>query len=193
MIFPEKLKEGCTIRVVAPTQSIKLPFITEDVIKIAIKRFEELKINVTFSKHIAEKDYFNSSSVKSRAEDLNEAFEDPTVKMIITAIGGYNSNEILPYLDYDLIKKNPKILYGYSDITAILNGIYTRTSLVTYYGPHFFDFGGKKGFEYSLEYFKKCLFSDEPFDVFPSEQWSNDRWVNNQENRNFIKIMAHLC
>lgn len=186
-IIPEKLKRNDEVRVVAPAQSIRLPFITPEVIKIATKRIKELGLKLTFGKHVKELNYFNSSSIKSRVEDIHEAFKDPNVKMIITVIGGYNSGEVLPYLDYDLIKENPKILCGYSDITALMTGIHTKTSLVTYYGPHFFDFGEKKGFDYTLEYFKKCLFNNEPFDVVPSKEWSNDRWANDQENRNFMK------
>ncbi|MGE1099278.1 LD-carboxypeptidase, partial [Bacillus altitudinis] len=76
-----------------------------------------------------------------RVEDLHEAFRDPNVKGIFTAVGGYNANQLLRYIDYELIKENPKVLMGYSDITAILLAIHKKTGLTTYSGPHFSTFG----------------------------------------------------
>ena len=164
-----------------------MPWLNEELQKIAIKRLEELGLKVSFSEHVNEIDEFNSSTIKKRVDDLHEAFKDKSIKLIITVIGGFNSNQLLRYLDYDLIKNNPKILCGYSDITALANAIYAKTGLVTYSGLHFFSFGEKRGFDYSLDYFKKCLFSDESFEVLPSKEWSDDLWANDQENREFMK------
>ena len=85
------------------------------------------------------------------------------------------------------IKSNPKILFGYSDITALQNAFYAKTGLVTYSGPHYSTFGMKKGFDYTMNYFKKCLMQKEPFDVKPSETWSADAWYLDQEKRKFNK------
>lgn len=186
LVFPDKLKQGDEVRVVTPARTIQLAFITEEVRRLAIERLEGMGLRVTFGEHVGARNHFSSSSVEDRVNDLNQAFTDSSVKIILTVIGGFNSNEILPYLDYEKIRNNPKVLCGYSDITALSNGIYAKTSLVTYSGPHFFDFGDRKGFDYTGEYFKKCLFRDEPFQVLPSMSWSNDRWANNQETRTFI-------
>jgi muramoyltetrapeptide carboxypeptidase LdcA involved in peptidoglycan recycling len=149
---------------------------------------EELGLKVSFGKYLMETDEdYISASVEHRAEDLNEAFADKNVKAILTVIGGFNSNQILKYIDYENIKNNPKILCGYSDITAVLDSIYAKTGLVTYYGPHYSSFGMKKGFEYELEYFIKMFFEEEPIEIKSSEEWSNDAWFIDQENRNFIK------
>jgi len=187
MIIPNKIKKGDSIRVITPARSIKLPFITEESINVALKRFEEMNLKVTFGKNVNVLNQFNSSSVEERIEDLHDAFKDQKVKAIISVIGGYNSGELLDYLDYNLIKKKPKILCGYSDITAILNAIHSKTSLLTYYGPHFFDFGNIQGADYTIGYFKKCLFIDSPFRVLSSEKWSNDKWSNCQKRRKFVK------
>ncbi len=128
----------------------------------------------------------DSSEIESRVEDLNQAFANTDISMIQTVIGGFNSGELLQHLNYDLIRRNPKVLVGYSDITSLANAIYAKTGLVTYSGPHFFDFGEKQGFEYTMEYFRKCLFSSDPFDVLPSEKWSNDRWGLAQDQRTFF-------
>jgi muramoyltetrapeptide carboxypeptidase len=99
---------------------------------------------------------------------------------------------LLRYLDYDLIKANPKILCGYSDISALSTTIYARTGLVTYSGPHFSTFGMEKGLEYTLEAFKKCLMSVEPFEVPPSIEWSDDEWYRDQQQRDFIPNQGYL-
>lgn len=186
MVSP-KLKKGDGVRVVAPARSLAMPWINDELKEIALQRFKELGLKLSFAKHVNEIDNFNSSSIKSRVSDLHDAFADKSIKLIITVIGGFNSNQLLPYLDYDLIKTNPKILCGYSDITALANAIYAKTGLVTYYGPHFFNFGNKKNFDYTFEYFKKCLFYNKPFEIKPSSKWSDDKWANNQENRNFFE------
>ncbi len=184
MIVPPKLKQGDEIRIIAPAKSLSL--LSEDLVKLATESFEKQGFKITFSKNCKEKDMFNSSSVKSRVEDLHEAFSDKNVKAVFTVVGGFNSNQILKYLDYDLIKNNAKILCGYSDITALVNAITAKTGMVTYSGLHFSTWGMKKGFEYNLEYFKKCLIEKDKFEVKPSETWSDDAWYKDQENRTFI-------
>ncbi|MGE0792952.1 MAG: S66 peptidase family protein [Candidatus Woesearchaeota archaeon] len=186
-MFPKKLKKNDEIRVVTPARSLSTPWITKELQKIAKNRFKELGFNLTFGKYVNEIDEFDSSSIEHRVEDLHDAFKDKNVKMIITVIGGFNSNQILKYLNYNLIKNNPKIICGFSDITALCNAIYAKTGIVTYSGPHFFNFGEEKNFEYTLDYFKKCLISNESFKVEPAKFWSNDRWSRNQNNRNILK------
>ena len=129
-MIPDKLKKGDEIRVISPARSLSI--ISQEMRDIAIKRLTDIGFKVTYAKHVEEKDDFNSSSIKSRVDDLHSAFKDKNVKGILTVIGGFNSNQILRYLDYDLIKQNPKILCGFSDITALSNAIYRKTGLVTY-------------------------------------------------------------
>ena len=85
-----------------------------------------------------------------------------------------------------MIKNNPKIICGFSDITALLNSIYAKTGMITYLGIQFFSLGMKYGAEYSMEYFLKMCMNDE-VNIKPSKEWSNDKWIKNQEERNFIK------
>lgn len=80
-------------------------------------------------------DFYRSGSIRERAEELNLLIRNPNVKCIMATIGGMNSNSILPYIDYDEFKRNPKIIIGYSDVTAILLAIYAQTGISTYYGP----------------------------------------------------------
>lgn len=183
-IFPDKLKSGDEVRIIAPSRSLAI--ITSESRKIANERFEKLGLKLSFGKHIEEMDDFASSSIESRIEDLHEAFRDKNVKAILTVIGGFNSNQILRYIDWNLIKENPKIFCGFSDITALNSAILAKTGLVTYSGPHYSTFGQKLYFDYTLDYFKKCLFSDDSFNVEPSDSWSDDVWYKDQENRNQI-------
>ena len=103
MIIPNKLKKGDEVRIIAPARSMII--LGKDCIDLATKRLEELGLKVTFGKYVMETDEdYVSASAKHRAEDLNEAFADKNVKAILTVIGGFNSNQILKYIDYDNIK-----------------------------------------------------------------------------------------
>ncbi len=184
-MIAKKLKKGSHVRVIAPARSLGI--VSENCRKIADKRLAEMGLRVSFGRHAEEMDGVASSSVASRLEDLHEAFADKTVDGILTVIGGFNSIELLSGIDYRLIADNPKILCGFSDITGLANAIYAKTGLVTYSGPHYSTFGMLKGNEYTLEYFKKCLFQSESFELHPAAEWSDDPWYLDQENRKFIK------
>ena len=185
-MIPSKLKKGDEVRIIAPSRSMVI--LKEDCIKLATERLEALGLKVTFGKYVMEADPdYICTSVEHRVEDLNEAFRDKNVKAILTVIGGFNSNQMLDYIDYEAIKENPKIFCGFSDITALSNAIHAKTGLVTYSGPHYSSFGMLKGFEYTLEYFKKMFFEEDEFEVESSKEWSDDPWFLDQENREFIQ------
>jgi len=180
-IFPKKLHSGDTICVIA--QSYSMAMISEDVRTIAKERFQELGLHVIFGTHVEETDVLRSSSITSRINDLHNAFNDKNVQAILTIIGGFNSNQLLEYIDWDTIKRNPKIFCGYSDITILANAIFKKTGLITYSGPHYSTFGQKKYFEYTLEYFKRCLMDNSPYTIAPSKTWSDDAWYIDQNKR----------
>ncbi len=184
IIEPRKITKGSHIRVIAPSRSMSI--ISDDCKNIAVRRLKKLGFSVSFGKRTNESDDFNSTSVESRIEDLHEAFADESVDAILTAIGGYNSNQMLDYIDYELIKSNPKIFCGFSDITAIGNAIFAKTGLITYNGPHFSSWGMKLGFDYSEKYFIKCLMEDKDFNILSSKEWSDDPWFIDQDKRDFI-------
>ena len=183
-MIPAKLQPGDEVRVVSP--AVSLGFIPEEQKQTAVERLEGLGLRLSYSTNAEVIDRFDSSPVETRVSDLHEAFADPGVKAMLTTIGGYNSNGLLAYLDYDLILANPKILCGFSDITALATAIYARTGLVTYSGPHFTTFGMKLGIDYTREYFERCLMQEEPFEVQPADHWSDDPWYEDQANRDFV-------
>ena len=132
---PQKLKIGDTIGVVAPSSPIIGNNIEE--LNKAKEIVERSGFKVKYSKNIFSNTNGYSSTAKEKAEDINEMFADKEVKMIWCAKGGNNSNSTFEYLDYELIKKNPKIICGYSDITSITNMITEKTGLVTFSGTNF--------------------------------------------------------
>ena len=183
-MIPAKLKPGDEIRVVSP--AVSLSFIPEEQRRLARERWERLGLRCSFSANSWVMDRFDSSPVEARISDLHEAFADPGVKGMLTTLGGYNSNGLLDRLDYGLIRANPKVLSGFSDITALATAIYARTGLVTYSGPHFSTFGMLHGLDYTLEFFERCLMQEEPFEVPPADHWSDDPWYADQEDRDLV-------
>ena len=132
---PQKLKIGDTIGVVAPSSPIIENNIEE--LNKAKEIVERSGFKVKYSKNLFSNTNGYSSTAKEKADDINEMFAEKQVKMIWCAKGGNNSNSTFEYLDYELIKKNPKIICGYSDITSITNMITEKTGLVTFSGTNF--------------------------------------------------------
>lgn len=126
----QKLKIGDTIGVVSPASGDNY-----DVINYNISSFKNLGFKIKEGKYLRKKNDYLAASDKERAEDLMRMFEDRDVKAIVAYRGGYGCIRMLPYLDIGLIKKNPKILCGYSDLTLLLNYISQKTGLITFHGP----------------------------------------------------------
>lgn len=134
-MLPYKLKKGDTIGVVSSSEPITEDRIVD--IESSSKFFEDLGFKVKLGKYLKNNELGYGTLAKNKAEDFNEMFKDKEVKAIFCACGGFNVNAVFDYLDYEEIKKNPKIICGYSDPTSIINAIYTKTGLVTFQGPNF--------------------------------------------------------
>lgn len=137
-------------------------------------------------------DFYRSGSIKERAEELNQLIRDPEVKCIMSTIGGMNSNSLLPYIDYDAFKKNPKIIIGYSDMTAILMAIYAKTGIQTYYGPALVaSFGEFPPYnEMTYKYFEDVLMNDSKNYIFePPKFWTEEfiDWSTQNREKNRIE------
>ena len=132
---PQALKRGDTIGVIAPSGCVTGDSIEE--IEKARKIVERDGFKVKFAKNLFSDTNGYSATVHEKAEDLNAMFEDDEVKMIWCAKGGENSNSLFEYIDYENIKKHPKIFCGYSDITSLSNMIHEKTGLVTFSGTNF--------------------------------------------------------
>ena len=179
---PAKLRPGDTIRVVAPSQS-RAMILEHDHTDVIDARFAALGLRLTYGEHVDERDAFDSAPVASRLADLHAAFADPEVAGVLTVIGGFSSNELLPYVDWDLVRANPKVFCGLSDITALQNAMLARADLVTYSGPHWSSFGMRDHFGRTLQWFAETLLGDGPVDLTPGPTWTDDLWFLDQDDR----------
>ena len=134
-MIPTKLKKGDTIGVIAPSNYIEKDDL--EYINASIALMEASGFKVKFGKYVFEDTLGYGTSPEKRAADINWAFKDDEVKTIMCVKGGEDSNTTLDYIDYEMIKKHPKIICGFSDNTSILNAIHEKTGLVTYHGPTF--------------------------------------------------------
>lgn len=180
-IAPPKLRPGSAVRVIAPSRSLAI--IGSDTRAEADRKLAALGLKISFGEYVADCDDFASSASAARLADLHAAFADPAVDGILTVIGGFNANQLLTGIDYSLVAAHPKVLCGFSDITALSNALYARTGLVGYSGPHYSSFGMKQHFDYTEAGFVACLMDDEPTELVPSPTWSDDTWFVDQEDR----------
>lgn len=132
-------------------------------------------------------DYYRSGSIRERADEFNQLLYNDDVQILMAAIGGNNSNSLLPYIDYEYLKKHPKIIIGYSDTTALLLGIYAKTGLITFYGPALASsFGEFPPFvDRTFDYFKSmvCDGAPIPYEYTMPSVWT-DEFINwSQQDR----------
>lgn len=175
LIKPQKLKLGDTIGLVSP--SAPLAGLVSHRTKKAIEMLKEMGFKVKIGRYVLEITDYTAGSPKERAADINSFFKDKDVKAIICFIGGNHSNQILKYLDFNLIKRNPKIFLGYSDATVLHFAFYTQANLVTFYGPaaltQFAE--NPRILSYTEEYFKKALMAARPISkIKPSTYWTDE-------------------
>lgn len=134
-MIPNRLKKGDKIGVIAPSSPV-----TEDKlqdINNSITLMEASGFEVVFGKNVFKNTLGYGATAREKAEDINMMFKNPAVKAIFCATGGANSNSTFEYINYKLIKENPKILCGFSDSTSITNIITEKTGLITYSGATF--------------------------------------------------------
>lgn len=134
-MIPSKLKKGDTIGVIAPSNYIEKDDL--EYINASIALMEASGFKVKFGKYVFENTLGYGTPPEKRAADINWAFKDDEVKAIMCVKGGEDSNTTLDYIDYEIIKKHPKIICGFSDNTSIINVIHEKAGLVTYHGPTF--------------------------------------------------------
>lgn len=166
IIKPARLKAGDKIAIISPGS-----YITEKELKDSIDNLQKLGFETTYSEKVLLQSGYFAGTDKDRAEDLMEKFSDKSIKGIVCARGGYGCARILPLLDYHVIRANPKVLIGYSDITALLYGIYIKAGLIAFHGP----VGTSTFNDFSVDNFKKVLMNPEPNTVFENSTGDNDK------------------
>lgn len=140
-MIAEKLREGDVIGIICPSH------IAGEDYKQIVKGIEQLGFRVKLGANIYKNTHGYLASEQERAGDLNDMVCDDEVKMILFG-GGWGANEILPLIDYENIARRPKLFSSYSDGTSILNAIYAKTGLVTYYGLGAGEFRDLKHYDY---------------------------------------------
>ena len=164
MIKPKRLYPRSTIGVISPSY-----WIDKHILEQASKIFTDRNYKLVFGKSIHSKNGPFAGNAKIRAEDIHTMFLDPSIDAIVCARGGYGANKVIPLLDYELIKNNPKIFMGYSDITAYLLSITQRTKLITFHGPMLTTY--KNGFEeYSYNQMINILSGKKKIDLLSSNK-----------------------
>ncbi len=150
VIKPQRLQKGDTIGLVVPASPV-----SEEKIEKAIANLEGQGFKVKYTDAIRLRYGHVAGSDEARVKDLHTMFADKTVKAVWCIRGGYGCTRILPKIDYNLIKKNPKIIIGYSDVTALLHAIQQKTGLICFHGP----VGATPFTEYNVEHLTKTLIS----------------------------------
>ncbi len=153
-IKPFMLKEGDTVGIIAPATAVSDP---DDIFR-AEEAASHFGLNIRFGSNLKNGSGYKTRTPEERTDDLHEMFSDDGIKAVFCIRGGYGSATILDKIDYDLIRRNPKILLGYSDITALHLAIGKMSGMVTFHGPVMLSAFS----EFTEEHFRKALFSSEP-------------------------------
>ena len=190
MIKPNRLKKGDKVAVVSLSWG---GLGDEELIHkyyIAKERLEkDFGLEVVAMPNALKGSQFVYEHPEARAQDLMDAFKDESIRGIFCAIGGDDTIRLLPYIDYDVIRNNPKVFMGYSD-TTVNHFMMNKVGLVSFYGPSVMcEFGEYvKMFDYTKEAVENVLFNDtKDYEIKSSKVWSNDFVAWKEENTNIGK------
>lgn len=175
IIKPRRLTAGDTVGLVAPASAT---FNTVD-LEIARESLQALGLTVKVGRHLLGRHGYLAGGDKDRAADINTFFADPSVRAVLPIRGGWGSSRILPYLDFAAIRTHPKVVLGFSDITALLLSIHARTGLVTFHGPN----GMGRWDGWSVDYLKRVLFNGEAVRMENPKELSDRNSLTPIENR----------
>lgn len=187
-ILPPKLDKNKKIGVIAPADPVR-GVCSEDMIQHGYEYLrskgylveEGESVKKLTRKHVA-------GPVSLRVNDIHNFVKRDDIGCVMAFWGGFNSNQLLDHLDYDLIKKHPKIFIGYSDVTALTTAITTKTGLITFSGPGVITFAKPEPFEYSWEYFEKmCISPKEKTIIKSSPDYADDLFFLRKDSNHRIK------
>lgn len=159
-----KINEGDIIGVVGVSNSLG----NKNILEKAVKMFEANNLKIELSDNIEEQKYGMCGDGKKRAQAFMKMIKDGDVKAIICLEGGNSCNNMIDYLDYDIIKNNPKPIIGYSDVTVLLETISKMSEITTFHGPNFLCFGKEYGNQ-CMENFKNVFMNNSYKDLEDSK------------------------
>ena len=172
MIKPKKLKKGDTIGVVSPAS----PSENKSEVYRAKETLEEMGYKVVIGKNVNKQKGFVSATEDERAEDINSMFENDAIDAVFSTQGGYGSAQIINKLDFETIKKNPKIFTGFSDITSLHLAMNKFSDLVSFHSPGMARFNSEDLTEYTKNHFFRAIASSSPIgniDLADEKKWLN--------------------
>jgi muramoyltetrapeptide carboxypeptidase len=176
-MIPKKLEKNSKIGLIAPGS-----FIKKEQLAKAVKTVEELGFSAYYTDNILKKYGYFAGDDQTRADELMKMFSDPTVDAILCVRGGYGCTRLLPLIDYDIIKKNPKALIGFSDVTALQYAIYKKTGLITFHGT----VGISTFNDYTTKCFKNTLMiSQENYTI----EYERDENTNSKSEHDIYSII----
>ncbi len=175
IIKPKKIEKGSTIGIIAPSSCLSAIFPHR--IHNAIKALKKIGFGVKEFGTIRKVKDWSAGTPEERANDINSAFFDGSVDLILTTIGGNTANQTLEYLNFKKIKKHPKIFCGYSDISIIHYALMKKSNLMGFYGPCAMTQFGEfpKPLDYTIDYFLKAVLKGKKIGrVVPSDRWTDE-------------------
>jgi muramoyltetrapeptide carboxypeptidase LdcA involved in peptidoglycan recycling len=190
MIRPPKLQPGDTVGLVSPSWGGAGAYPHR--VERGVQHLQSLGFKVRIAPHALNQRGFVSDTPQNRAYDIHSLFADPEVKLILAAIGGDHSCHLLPLLNFDLIRKNPKVFMGFSDITVLNVAIWKRTGMVTFNGPALLtDFAEyPRMFEYTERYMLKALCEARPIGVIEPSTWWTEEFLDWAEKEDLKRPRA---
>jgi muramoyltetrapeptide carboxypeptidase len=174
LVRPKRLSPGETVGLVAPATATFFPVD----IDIAEESLTALGLKVKRGTHLLDRFGYLAGRDKDRAADLNAFFADASIAGIVALRGGWGCARLLPHIDYAAVRKNPKIVLGFSDITALLNGLHAKTGLVTFHGP----VGASRWNSFNVDYLKQVVF-DGAAATFENLKGAEDGELAQRKNR----------
>lgn len=174
-IKPAALRKGETIGIIAPSSPFAV--INDKYFSRGVELIKQLGFNVVLGSKQSFSDFKTESGIAQRANDINFMFREKSISAILCAIGGYSSNDILEFLDYETIKKKPKIFIGFSDVTCLHFALLSKCNMTSFYGPMLTNFAAPDVHPYTLNFFKKALMcGDRPFVIQAASDFSDEEW-----------------
>ena len=174
LLVPPRVKPGDTVAIVCPSA----PAVAYWPHRVERGRefLHSLGLRTRLMPNAGARDGFTAGTPEQRAADIHEAFLDPDVSVVLAAIGGYNSNQLLPHLDFDLIAAHPKVLQGYSDITWLLWAVALRSGLRTFHGPALVPELGEfpEVLPFTARSLRAAWFGEDPTPFSPAEAWTDE-------------------
>jgi muramoyltetrapeptide carboxypeptidase len=206
LIKPKRLKKGDRIRIVAPASS--MVSLSKQAVKTGIDNLEKLGFEVEVHPDVYRTYKGTAGKPNERAKSLMEAFADESVDGIMCCWGGFNSNDIIDHLDYEVFRENPKVFTGYSDITILNAVLYQKAGLINFHGLAFITFTHDFLMDWEVEVFKQLVmngtapysikaaptFIDDPLfwkhPETPVEEVENPGWIMVREGEAFGRLIA---